>query len=95
MYPHLSSMALEILSIPAMSAGVERLFSQCKIMLTDRRNRLQIDSLQAVECVKSWDKLQLSLPETVVTGTRLEVVDEGNQLGGDQPEDEDMDLEIM
>ena len=88
-------MALDILSIPAMSAGVERLFSQCKIMLTDRRNRLQIDSLQAVECLKSWDKLQLGLPEIVVTGTRLEVVDEGDQLGGDQPEDEDMDLEIM
>jgi hypothetical protein len=67
MYPHLSSMALDILSIPAMSAGVERLFSQCKIMLTDRRNRLQIDSLQAVECLKSWDRLQLGLPEIVVS----------------------------
>jgi len=78
-----------------MSAGVERLFSQCKIMLPDRRNRLQIDSLHAVECLKSWDKLQLGLPEIVVTGTWLEVVDEGDQLGGDQPEDEDMDLEIM
>jgi hypothetical protein len=95
MYPHLSSMALDILSIPAMSAGVERQFSQSKIMLTARRNRLHIDSLQAVECLKSWDKLQLSLPEIVVTGTWLEVVDEGDQLGGDQPEDEDMDLEIM
>jgi len=45
-YPKLSSMALDILSIPPMFAGVERLFSKSKIMLTDRRNRLQIDSLQ-------------------------------------------------
>jgi hypothetical protein len=72
-----------------MSAGVERLFFQCKIMLTDRRNRLQSDFLQAVECFKSWDGLQLSLPEIVNTGTLLEIVDEGDQLGGDQPEDED------
>jgi hypothetical protein len=36
MYPNLSLMAIDILCIPAMSAGVERLFSQCKIMLTDR-----------------------------------------------------------
>jgi len=35
LYPKLSSMALDILSIPPMFAGVERLFSQCKIMLTD------------------------------------------------------------
>jgi len=35
-YPNLSLMAIDILSIPAMSAGDERLFSQCKIMLTDR-----------------------------------------------------------
>jgi hypothetical protein len=95
MYPHLSSMALDILSIPAMSAGVERLFSQCKIMLTDRRNRLQIDSLQAVECLKSWDRLQLGLPEIVVTEALLDVMDEGDQLDGERPEEEDMDLELM
>jgi acyl carrier protein len=52
MYPNLSLMAMDIFSILAMSAGVERLSSECKIMLTDRRNRLQIDSLQAVECIK-------------------------------------------
>jgi len=41
-------------------------------MLTDRRNRLQIDSLQAVECIKSWDALQIGLPQVVVTGAQLE-----------------------
>jgi len=57
MYPSLSSMAINISCIPAMSAEVERLFSQCKIILPDRQNRLHIDSLQAVECIKSWDAL--------------------------------------
>ena len=91
MYPHLSSMALDILSIPAMSAGVERLFSQCKIMLTDRRNRLQIDSLQAVECIKSWEALQIGHPQVVVTGAQFE--DTGKaELDIDQAEDENMDI---
>jgi hypothetical protein len=53
-YPALSIMALDILSIPAMSAEPERLFSGAKITITDRRNRLGIESIQAVECCKSW-----------------------------------------
>jgi hypothetical protein len=53
-YPNLSIMALDILSIPAMSAEPERLFSGAKITITDRRNRLGIESIQAIECLKSW-----------------------------------------
>jgi hypothetical protein len=47
-------MALDILSIPAMSAEPERLFSSAKITITDRRNRLGIESIEAIECLKSW-----------------------------------------
>jgi len=39
-------------------------------MLTNRRNRLQIDSLQAVEWIKSWDALRIGLPHVVVTGAQ-------------------------
>lgn len=53
-FPALSVMALDILSIPAMSAEPERLFSGAKITITDRRNRLGIESIQAIECCKSW-----------------------------------------
>ena len=53
-YPNLSIMALDILSIPAMSAEPERLFSGAKITITDRRNRLGIESIEAIECLKSW-----------------------------------------
>jgi hypothetical protein len=52
-------MALDIHSIPAMSANVERLFSSCKIVLTDRRNRMTMDSLEAIECLQSWEELNL------------------------------------
>jgi len=41
---------------------VERLFSQCKIMLTFGRNRLQANRLEALEYVKSWDVLEIGLP---------------------------------
>ena len=46
-------MALDILLIPAMSAEPERLFSGAKILITDRRNRLSIESIKALECLKS------------------------------------------
>lgn len=39
---------------PAMSAEVERLFSSYKITITDRRNRIGIDAVEAIECLKSW-----------------------------------------
>jgi len=53
-YPNLSKMALDLLSIPAMSAEVERLFSSCKITITDRRNQIGIDTVEGIECLKSW-----------------------------------------
>jgi len=53
-YLALSIMALDILSIPAMSAKPERLFSSAKITITDRRNKLGIKSIKAIECLKSW-----------------------------------------
>ncbi|OLL26463.1 putative AC transposase [Neolecta irregularis DAH-3] len=53
-YPNLSKMAIDILSIPAMSAEPERLFSGAKITVTDRRNQLGIEVIQALECLKSW-----------------------------------------
>ncbi|EFZ03047.2 Ribonuclease H-like protein [Metarhizium robertsii ARSEF 23] len=57
-YPNLSKMAVDILSIPAMSAEPERLFSGAKITITDRRNRLGSDVIEALECLKSWFRIQ-------------------------------------
>ena len=47
-------MALNILSIPTMSASPERLFSGVKIIISDRYCRLRIPTIQALECLKSW-----------------------------------------
>jgi hypothetical protein len=47
-------MALGILSIPAIAADPERLFSSAGLTVTDRRNHLLIESIKALECIKSW-----------------------------------------
>jgi len=47
-------MALNLLAIPAMSSEVERVFSSTRLMVTDRRNRLKEDIIEAAECMKSW-----------------------------------------
>jgi hypothetical protein len=62
-YPNLSIMALNILSIPAMSADPERLFSSSKLTITDRRNRAGIELIEALECLKSWFKVKEWQPE--------------------------------
>jgi hAT family C-terminal dimerisation region len=57
-FPVLSNLALDILSIPAMSADPERLFSSAKHLLSDLRNKLGMDIVEAFECLKSWYRLQ-------------------------------------
>jgi hypothetical protein len=40
------------------SAAPERLFSSANITISDRRNRLHGDTTEAIECLKSWRKIQ-------------------------------------
>lgn len=55
----LARMALEILSIPAMSASPERLFSSANLTLSDSRCRLGDHVVRALECLKSWSRSNL------------------------------------
>jgi hypothetical protein len=57
-YPNLTRMALNVLSVPAMSDEPERLFSSAGLTLTDRRNRAGIDLIEALEQLKSWYKVK-------------------------------------
>jgi hypothetical protein len=57
-YPNLSRMALDILSVPATSASIERLFSFANITVSDRRNHLTPDTIEMIESLKSWRKTQ-------------------------------------
>ena len=49
----------DTLSIPAMSAELERVFSQAKRFYTDDRNRLSPDSFEAAMCLKHWSRQDL------------------------------------
>jgi hypothetical protein len=60
-------MALNLLSIPAISAEPERLFLSCKITVTDRRNKLSVKVIKALECLRSWYKVKaFELEEEIV-----------------------------
>jgi hypothetical protein len=47
-------MALNLLSIPAMSSDCERVFSQAKLMITGQRHRLKADIIEATQCLRAW-----------------------------------------
>ena len=53
-FPSLHLFAWDTLSIPAMSAECERVFSSCKKLITPERNRLAEDIIEASECLKNW-----------------------------------------
>jgi hypothetical protein len=55
-FPRLSQMARDILSIPGMSAEVERVFSSAKLMIPPERSNLGADAIEAGECIRSWIK---------------------------------------
>ncbi|KID93912.1 Ribonuclease H-like protein, partial [Metarhizium majus ARSEF 297] len=61
-FPNLSLMAIDILSIPPMSTETERLFSKAKLTVTNVRGSMNIDTLNLVECLRSWDRSALILP---------------------------------
>ena len=43
-----------MLAIPAMSAECKRVFSSVRHLITDARNRLDPDIIEANECLKHW-----------------------------------------
>ncbi|KIK77117.1 hypothetical protein PAXRUDRAFT_167768 [Paxillus rubicundulus Ve08.2h10] len=59
MYPHLSWMALDYLSIPATSIDVECLFSCGHLILSHTCSCLSAQLTCALLCLDSWSKLKL------------------------------------
>jgi hAT family C-terminal dimerisation region len=50
-FTQLTSMAFDILSIPALSAKTERVFSDAKLTVSPNRNRPGEDIVKATECL--------------------------------------------
>jgi hypothetical protein len=55
-WPHLTSMALDFMSIPAMSSECERIFSSCGKVTTPESSRLSGKMLWHLECLKNWQR---------------------------------------
>ena len=68
-YPRLSQMAIDILSIPSMSAEAERVFSGGRRTITWDRMRLGSTNIEYTECLKSW------LRSHITAGGRLVATD--------------------
>ena len=56
-YPLVSKMAIDNYSIPAMSSEPERIFSRAKLTVSDQRNSLKGETIEVLECLKSWFRL--------------------------------------
>ncbi|HEX3523491.1 MAG TPA: hAT transposon family protein [Stellaceae bacterium] len=50
----LARMGVDMVGIPAMSSDCERVFSQCKLLITGQRNRLKSDIIEATQCLRMW-----------------------------------------
>jgi hypothetical protein len=59
-YPRLSRLAFDLLSIPLMSAECERVFSAAKRFVTDERNKLREDILEAMIVLRAQYKAEES-----------------------------------
>ena len=53
-YPKLSKMAFDLLTVPAMSAEIERVFSECSLALNTQRLKISQETLEHLMCLRSW-----------------------------------------
>jgi hypothetical protein len=58
-YPRLHQMAIDILSVPAMSDDPERVFSCARRTISWDRARLSTDTIEKLQCLSNWVKNDL------------------------------------
>ena len=75
-YPRLSQMAIDILSIPAMSAEPERVFSGARRTISWERSQLGANNIMKTECLKSWYRSHIT------KGRMVAAMDELLERGG-------------
>ncbi|KAG9383025.1 Dimer-Tnp-hAT domain containing protein [Pyrenophora tritici-repentis] len=86
-YPNLSKLALDVLSIPALSCECERLFSELGDLLEPRRRAIKPQLLAAIQCVRRWQRAGLGDVEVatkgVITDDEMELLYDFKSWGGD------------
>ena len=81
-FPFLSKMAIDILSIPAMSSEAERVFSSAKRCISDSRYNLSAKTIGALECLKSWLREGLFTEQDFQQ--TIQIIEEGMELEQEQ-----------
>ncbi|EMD32854.1 hypothetical protein CERSUDRAFT_160869 [Gelatoporia subvermispora B] len=74
-YPRLSRMAMNYLSIPPTSVDVERVFSRGRLLLSHIRNGLSARSVRALLCLGEWVRLGFLTEKDIIAclrGTKSE-----------------------
>lgn len=79
-FPLLSKMAIDIYSIPAMSSEPERVFSQAKRTISDHKASLKAETIELLECMKSWFRLGIFTQEDL--NAIINTMEEGASLDG-------------
>lgn len=67
-FPRLSYMAVDLLIIPSSSAETERCFSSAGRMMTPLRSRLKRSSVARAQCLRSWSKAGIYVPNLPFPG---------------------------
>ncbi|KIK14244.1 hypothetical protein PISMIDRAFT_117361 [Pisolithus microcarpus 441] len=81
MYPCLSRMALDYLSIPATSVDIKHLFSKGRVFLPYLRNCMSSQTTCALMCLSHWSKLHLIKDEDLRKVVSAEPELPGNCVG--------------
>ena len=80
-YPHLHRYALDLLSVPAQSSEIERVFSECKASLIQQRNRMEIATLEQIQQMRSWLRCARNADGQLIDALPSLAPDEGDGEG--------------
>jgi hypothetical protein len=75
-------MAIDIFTIPPMSAEPERVFSLAGVLISKRRACLKDDVVEAHECLSSWDRAGV----ITIGKVAIPAYDEGDEIEDSEDE---------
>jgi hypothetical protein len=84
-YPNLSQLAIDILSVPAMSDAPERVFSGTRRTISWERCRMGPQMIERTQCLKSWIKAK------IVNTDEIDEIDLDVALKGEEGEEGETD----
>ncbi len=76
-YPRLHQLAIDVLSVPAMSDDPERVFSCARRTISWDRSRLTADTIEKLQCMSNWVRNDL------IRKVYVSVDDDVIEVGGD------------